>query len=170
MAVGPSRARTLAGAVDWLSLTGAVAALAGFLLPWFKRGADYEWWYSGWFYLQIAAERNLAGGWTLPAVLLFAVAAGAALGSLRAPAASYTTAVAGIAGVLWSTVAVAAAFGAMTDPADGAAGSVGQNFARVAVAPLGVGFPLLALGAALLVTGAIRTVVTHALRRDDGPR
>ncbi|MEV0393939.1 hypothetical protein [Polymorphospora rubra] len=48
-------------APDMAMLTGALAALAGYLLPWFRVGESYRWWYSGWEY----ATLSTGGGWTL---------------------------------------------------------------------------------------------------------
>jgi hypothetical protein len=139
-------------AVDWLSFTGALMALVGFLSPWFKKGPDYEWWYSGWYYLQVGAAHGLPGGWTLPALLLFVVAAVAALWGARSASAGYSTAIAAVTAIVWSMAAVASAFGAM---------GARDTLDRVVLTPLGVGFPLLAVGTALLITGAMRTVAMH---------
>jgi hypothetical protein len=48
-------------APDVAMLAGSLAATGGYLLPWFKKSASYDWSFSGWGY----ATLSNGGGWTL---------------------------------------------------------------------------------------------------------
>ncbi|MEV7231123.1 hypothetical protein AB0M79_29510 [Polymorphospora sp. NPDC051019] len=130
-------------APDAAMLVGAVAALAGYLLPWFKVGPSYLWWYSGWEY----ATLSTGGGWTLLTIPFLAGAVVASLWAGRSVAAAMTAVTAGVAGMFLALAVVAVSLGAM--PERSSSNWVGEL-------PFGPGLPLMALGFGLLFAAVLR--------------
>jgi hypothetical protein len=124
-------------------LLGALAALAGYLLPWFQISDSYDWWFSGWAY----AELSTGGGWTLITIAWLVLALGASLWARRSHAATMTAVVGGVAGMVFAVAVVAVSFGSM--PPRDSLNWVGQI-------PFGIGLPLMAGGFGLLFAGALR--------------
>lgn len=123
-----------------LLVAGNLVTLIGFLTPWYRDEEGFLWSHSGWTYLS-----NSSGpGWPVAAVIALVVGVAASLAG-RDPVARRVAVVGGIAGVMMSTFAVAAAFGAT-----GAADTTNDVLER----PVGIGMFLLALGAGLIVAGA----------------
>jgi hypothetical protein len=151
---------SLRPAADPLILAGAILALLGYLLPWFKRGASYEWSYSGWEYATVSASTG--SSWTL---LTFGWLLLALLGGVwaRRFAGAATAAMIGTVGALiWTLAVVAASFASI-----GAQDSL-NRFANL---PFGIGLPVLVAGLGLLLVGCTRAVATHAWRASrESPR
>lgn len=124
-------------------LLGALAALAGYLLPWFQISDSYDWWFSGWAY----AELSTGGGWTLVTIGWLVLALGASLRAGRSHAATMTAVVGGVAGMVFAVAVVAVSLGSM--PHRDSLNWIGQM-------PFGIGLPLMAGGFGLLVAGALR--------------
>ena len=123
-----------------LLVAGNLVTLIGFLTPWYRDHEGFLWSRSGWTYLS-----NSSGpGWPVAAVIALVIGVAASIAG-RDPGARRIAVVGGIAGVMMSTFAVAAAFGAT-----GAADTTNDVLER----PIGVGMFLLALGAGLIVAGA----------------
>lgn len=129
-------------------LAGALTALAGYLLPWFKQAPSYRWWYSGWEY----ASLSTGGGWTTTTIAWLLLAAGASLWAGRSVVAAMAGIVLGVGGLVSALAVVAASFG-----------DIGErpHLNAVADTPTGIGLPLLAGGLGLLLAGAIRAIVRH---------
>jgi hypothetical protein len=138
-------------APDALALTGALTALLGYVVPWFRQQDGYMWSYSGWAF----ASLSDGGGWTLLTFGWLGLALVASLWAGRHSAAALTTLVGGIAALFFSLVVVAACFSNVPD----------RNYLNyLSQLPFGPGLPLLAGGLALLVAGAVRSIVRTALR------
>jgi hypothetical protein len=113
-------------------LLGALAALAGYLLPWFEtsRGG-----YSGWDCTHINS------GWPRFTIACLLLTIGGSLRAGRSQRSAVITVIAGVEGMFFALSVVAASFGS------------GPSFEM----PLGVGLPLMAGGFGLLLVGALRS-------------
>jgi hypothetical protein len=156
-------------------LFGALAALAGYLLPWFDASRS-DWWYSGWQYA------NASGGWTLFIVACLLLAVGDRLPDRRT---RYLAIIFGFLGFFCSgwtrfpiscllvaingslragrslpaaKIAVTAGISGMFFALSMVAASIGSmgSIDSVAEMRMGVGLPLMAGGFGLLLTGALR--------------
>lgn len=132
-------------------LAGALLGLAGYLLPWFKVGPSYRWWYSGWEY----ASLSTGGGWTTTTIAWLVLAAAASLWAGRSVAAAMAGIVTAVGGLVSALTVVAASFAHMGER---------PNLNSVAEMPTEIGLPVLAGGLGLLFAGAIRAIVRHASR------
>lgn len=137
--------------VDVPLLCAALLCLAGYLLPWVQVRASYDWWYSGWSY----ATLSTGPGWTAGAIVWFVLAAGASVGAGRSAGLATTASACGAAGVVWALAVLAASY-ADIGPHD--------TLNEVSGLPLGVGLPVLALGAGVLLVASIRSIALHVLR------
>ncbi|WP_428965116.1 hypothetical protein [Micromonospora fluostatini] len=133
-------------ALDGVMLTAALIALGGYLLPWFKQSPRYQWWYSGWEY----ASLSTGGGWTLWTFAWILLAVVVSFWAGDSVPAAMTGVVAGVGTLVFSLAVVAASFGA-----------VGERSALNPVAgmPFGIGLPVLATGAGLLLAAGCRAIV-----------
>ncbi|WP_084742424.1 hypothetical protein [Cryptosporangium aurantiacum] len=136
---------------DIAMVLGALFALAGYLMPWFKLGDDYEWWFSGWSYAGLSS----GGGWTLFTFVWLAVALGAALWAGGSAAAAMTGLVATAGTLVMSSAVVAVSF-AMVPEKDA--------LNPVANLPFGLGLPVLGIGLGLLLAGGCRATALAVLR------
>jgi hypothetical protein len=146
----PDRTRGASG-LDGGMLLGTLVTLAGYLLPWFRRGAGYSWSYSGLEY----ATLSDGGGWTLLTFGWLLLALGAAPFARRRVAAAMTGVVAAVGALFTSLAVVAASFA-----------TLGEQSALnpVAQVPFGIGLPVLAAGLGLLLATSIRAVVRGGSR------
>jgi hypothetical protein len=134
-----------------LILVGGVAALAGYLLPWFKISSSYEWWFSGWEYAALSS----GGGWTLLTIAWLLLAIGAGGWARTEPAAAMTALVTGVGGLVFALAVVAVSVGEMPDR-----GSLNW----VGLMPFGLGLPLMAGGFGLLLAASVRAIAANAGR------
>jgi hypothetical protein len=143
-------------AVDGGMLVATLLTLAGYLLPWFRKGSGYAWSFSGWAY----ASLSDGGGWTLLTFGWLLLAGGAALLAGRSVAAAMTGVVAAVGTLVISLAVVAASFAV-----------VGEQTALnpVAQLPFGVGLPVLATGLGLLLATSCRAIVRGIVREAAGP-
>lgn len=129
-------------APDVLLLAGAVVALLGYLLPWFKVSDGNRWWYSGWNYLTFST----GGGWTWWTVVFLLVAIAASCWAGRVVELALVAAGAGTAAMFFAAAVVAVSLGAM--PERSSSNWVGEL-------PFGIGLPLMALGFGTIAAGAL---------------
>ncbi|MEV0328768.1 hypothetical protein AB0H63_20310 [Micromonospora echinospora] len=143
-------------AVDGGMLVATLLTLAGYLLPWFRKGDGYAWSFSGWAY----ASLSDGGGWTLLTFGWLLVAGGAALLARGSTAAAMTGVVAAVGTLVTSLAVVAASFAV-----------VGEQTALnpVAQLPFGVGLPVLAAGLGLLLATSCRAIVRGEAHGRGGP-
>lgn len=135
---------------DALILTGAIIALIGYLLPWFRKGERYQWWFSGWGY----ASLDTGGGWTLLTLVWLAAVLVAALWAGSSSIAATAATVGGIGGLTFALLVVAASFAEFSDR--GSINWIGEL-------PFGMGVPAMALGFGLLIAGGVRATVRTML-------
>ncbi|MDI1465356.1 hypothetical protein QEZ54_30750 [Catellatospora sp. KI3] len=131
-------------------ILGAALALAGYLLPWFRKQDGYLWSYSGWQY----ADLSGGGGWTLGAIALLGAAFLAAFWTGRSKTAAVACLVCGVAGGFWASAVVAASFGTLGER---------SSLNDLTELPFGPGLPALALGLGLLVAMAGYQLVRHLI-------
>lgn len=135
---------------DPLVLAGVIIAFAGYLMPWFRKGEQYRWSFSGWGY----ASLDTGGGWTLLTFLWLAVALVAALWAGSSSIAATAATVGGLGGLTFALLVVAASFAEFSER--GSINWIGEL-------PFGMGVPAMALGFALLVGGGVRATVRTML-------
>ncbi|SCL31045.1 hypothetical protein [Micromonospora inyonensis] len=142
-------------AIDGGMLVATLLTLAGYLLPWFRKGSGYAWSFSGWAY----ASLSDGGGWTLLTFGWLLVAGGAALLARGSTAAAMTGVVAAMGTLVTSLAVVAASFAV-----------VGEQTALnpVAQLPFGVGLPVMATGLGLLLATSCRAIVRGEARDPAG--
>src|SRR5687768_14367702 len=136
---------------DVAMVGGALAATAGYLLPWFKRGESYEWFYSGWGYASLSS----GGGWTLTTFFWLLLALATSLWAGRNTAAAMLGVVGGVGATVFALAVVAASFASIPER---------DSINYVASLPQGVGLPVLAGGLGLLLAGGCRAVAANVLR------
>ena len=141
----PERRSGVSG-LDEGMLLGTLVALAGYLLPWFRKGESFSWSYSGLEY----ATLSDGGGWTLITFGWLLLALGAAPFARRSVEAAMAGVVAAVGALFTSLAVVAASFA-----------TIGKQTALnpVAQLPFGIGLPLLAAGLGLLLATSIRAIV-----------
>jgi hypothetical protein len=148
--------RPLKPAPDYAMLAGSVAAILGYLLPWFKRGDSYEWWFDGWAY----ASLSNGGGWTLLTFAFLLVALVASLWARRRLAAAMWGVVGAVGSMVFALALVAASFATIPER---------DSLNYVTDFPFGIGLPLLALGLGLLIAGGVRAIARAAVATDEEP-
>ncbi|MBV1851271.1 hypothetical protein [Catellatospora tritici] len=146
----PPRSTVLDGQAHLAVAAGAGLALAGYLLPWFKKQDGYLWWYSGWEY----ADLSNGGGWTLVAIGLLCVSLLTGFWTGRSRAATVGCLVSGIAGAFWSAAVIAASFSTMGER---------SSLNGLTELPFGIGMPLLAAGLGLSITMAGYQLIRHLI-------
>lgn len=129
-------------APDFLLLAGAIVALLGYLLPWFKERQSRHWWYSGWNYLTLES----GGGWIWWTVVFLVIAIVASCWAGRSVEVAFFAAGAGMAAMFFASAAVAVSLGAM--PERDSSNWVGEL-------PFGIGLPLMAVGFGTIFAGAL---------------
>ncbi|MDG4764097.1 hypothetical protein O7632_08255 [Solwaraspora sp. WMMD406] len=129
-------------APDALLLTGTVAALLGFLLPWFKADEQRQWWYSGWSYLTVSS----GAGWIWWVVAFLTVAILASLWARRSVELALLAAGATTAGLFLAAAVVAVTLGGLPER---------SNINWVGELPFGIGLPLMATGFGAAAAGAL---------------
>lgn len=142
--------------VDQGMLLATLLTLAGYLLPWFRKGSAYQWSYSGWEY----ASLGDGGGWTSVTFGWLVLAAGAALFARRHVGAALTGVVAAIGTLVFSLAVVAASFGSMGER---------TTLNSLTEMPFDAGLPLLATGLGLLLATSVRAVVRAEITGRDAP-
>jgi hypothetical protein len=140
---------------DYAMLAGAIAATLGYLLPWFKHGDSFEWWFDGWAY----ASLSNGGGWTLLTFAFLLMAVVASLWAGRSLAAAMWGVVGAVGSMVFALALVAASFSTIPER-----GSL--NY--ITDLPFGLGLPLLAIGLGLLVAAGVRAVARAALASGEG--
>ena len=144
--------RGLRPAPDAVIVVGGLAALAGYLLPWFRISDSYDWWFSGWEYAALSS----GGGWTLITIGWLVLAIGAGGWARAEPAAAMTALVTGVAGLVFALAVVAVSLGAMPDR---------DSLNWVGQMPFGIGLPLMAVGFGLLLAASARAIAANPGRR-----
>jgi hypothetical protein len=139
-------------APDPAIVVGALLALAGYLLPWFREQQGYAWSYSGWTY----ASLSTGGGWTLITLFWLALPLVAGLWARSSSGAALTALVGTVAASFFASAVVAVSFAEFREQ-----GSINW----IGSLPFDVGLPVLAAGLGLLVAGGVRAVVRTAAPR-----
>jgi hypothetical protein len=137
---------------DYVMLCGTLAALVGYLLPWFKRSSFYLWSYSGWGY----ASLSNGGGWTLLTFAWLAMAMVASLWAGRSLAAAMWGVVGAVGSAVFALAVVAASFAAIPERDS-------SNY--ITEYPFGAGLPILAGGLGVLLASGMRAIALRALER-----
>jgi hypothetical protein len=129
-------------------IAGVLVAAGGYLLPWFKAGTGYGWWYSGAEYIRSGE----GGGWTLWTIALLAVALVAAVWAGGSEVAAGLSVTAGIAAAVLAATAVAAGLVATGLKAD--------SLDVVTQLPFSIGIPLMGVGFGLVVASGCGAIAS----------